>query len=99
MEIICKIYLSNYLSYFSTFLLRIENPYTQWVWIANPDQRHDMEHPLGRVYSFYFIFAAVRAHKGVSLFILKYQGVVCPIGRPHFYILHLGGRRKLQAPT
>ncbi len=49
MEIICKIYLSNYLSYFSTFLLRIANPYTQWVWIANPDQRHDMEHPLGRV--------------------------------------------------
>jgi len=49
MEIICKIYLSNYLSYFSTFLLRIENPYTQWVWIANPDQRHAAEHPLGRV--------------------------------------------------
>jgi hypothetical protein len=20
---------------------RIENPYTQWAWIANPDQRHD----------------------------------------------------------
>ena len=49
MEIICKIYLSNYLSYFSTFLLRIENPYTQWVWIANPDQRHADEHPRGRV--------------------------------------------------
>ena len=25
----------------SPSLLRIENPYTQWVWIANPDQRHD----------------------------------------------------------
>ena len=55
MEIICKIYLSNYLSYFSTFLLRIENPYTQWVWIANPDQRYGTnirgvgcEHPRGR---------------------------------------------------
>ena len=41
MEIICKIYLNNYLSRFSSLLLRIENPYTQWVWIANPDQRHD----------------------------------------------------------
>ena len=26
----------------------IENPYTQWVWIANPDQRHAAEHLLGR---------------------------------------------------
>ncbi len=34
---------------FSTLLFRIENPYTQWVWIANPDQRHAAEHPLGRV--------------------------------------------------
>ena len=34
---------------FSSLLLRIENPYTQWVWIANPDQRHGVEHPLGRV--------------------------------------------------
>jgi hypothetical protein len=25
---------------FSSLLLRIENPYTQWAWIANPDQRH-----------------------------------------------------------
>ena len=25
---------------FSSLLMRIENPYTQWVWIANPDQRH-----------------------------------------------------------
>ena len=25
----------------STLLLRIEKPYTQWVWIANPDQRYD----------------------------------------------------------
>ena len=33
---------------FSSLLLRIENPYTQWVWIANPDQRHGMEHPLDR---------------------------------------------------
>ena len=24
------------------------NPYTQWVWIANPDQRYGMEHPRGR---------------------------------------------------
>ena len=32
---------------FSSLLLRIENPYTQWAWIANPDQRHGMEHPLG----------------------------------------------------
>ena len=29
--------------------LRIENPYTQWAWIANPDQRHAAEHPLGQV--------------------------------------------------
>jgi hypothetical protein len=37
---------------FSSLLLRIENPYTQWVWIANPDQRHGTEHLLGReVYS------------------------------------------------
>ena len=28
--------------------MRIENPYTQWVWIANPDQRHVAEHPRGR---------------------------------------------------
>ena len=34
---------------FSTLLFRIENPYTQWVWIANPDQRHGTEHLLGRV--------------------------------------------------
>ena len=27
-------------------IVGIENPYTQWVWIANPDQRH--EHPRGR---------------------------------------------------
>ena len=36
---------------FSSLLLRIENPYTQWVWIANPDQRGRMgrnEHPRGR---------------------------------------------------
>ena len=33
---------------FSSLLLRIENPYTQWVWIANPDQRHVAEHPRGR---------------------------------------------------
>jgi hypothetical protein len=32
----------------STLLLRIKNPYTQWVWIANPDQRYGTEHPLGR---------------------------------------------------
>ena len=25
---------------FSSLLMRIENPYTQWVWIANPNQRH-----------------------------------------------------------
>jgi hypothetical protein len=31
---------------FSSLLLRIENPYTQWVWIANPDQRLVAEHPL-----------------------------------------------------
>ena len=100
MEIICKIYLNNYLSRFSSLLpgglkililngsglqiqtngtawsilgvevgngsilvqyiaaRRIENPYTQWVWIANPDQRYDtnirrvgwvgMEHPPDR---------------------------------------------------
>jgi len=30
-------------------LLRIEKPYTQRVWIANPEQRHGVEHPLGRV--------------------------------------------------
>ena len=35
--------------WFSSLLLRIENPYTQWVWIANPDQRHGTEHLLGRV--------------------------------------------------
>ena len=34
---------------FSSLLLRIENPYTQWVWIANPGQRHVAEHLLGRV--------------------------------------------------
>ena len=34
---------------FSSLLLRIENPYTQRVWIANPDQRHGTEHPRGRV--------------------------------------------------
>ena len=34
---------------FSSLLLRIENPYTQWVWIANPDQRHAAEHLLGQV--------------------------------------------------
>ena len=34
---------------FSSLLLRIENPYTQWAWIANPDQRHGTEHLLGRV--------------------------------------------------
>ena len=33
---------------FSSLLLRIENPYTQWVWIANPDQRRGVENPLGR---------------------------------------------------
>ena len=36
---------------FSSLLLRIENPYTQWVWIANPDQRGRVgrnEHPRGR---------------------------------------------------
>ena len=33
---------------FSSLLMRIENPYTQWVWIANPDQRHAAEHPQGR---------------------------------------------------
>ena len=33
---------------FSSLLMRIENPYTQWVWIANPDQRHGVEHPRGR---------------------------------------------------
>ena len=40
--------LPQVLSRFSTLLLRIENPYTQWVRIANPDQRHDSEHPLDR---------------------------------------------------
>ena len=34
--------------WFSSLLLRIENPYTQWVWIANPDQRHAAEHLLSR---------------------------------------------------
>jgi len=29
-------------------IVGIENPYTQWVWIANPDQRHGVEHPQGR---------------------------------------------------
>ena len=29
---------------------RIENPYTQWVWITNPDQLHAAEHPRGRVF-------------------------------------------------
>jgi len=33
---------------FSSLLLRIENPYTQWVWIANPDPRRGDEHPPGR---------------------------------------------------
>ena len=37
------------LFWFSTLLFRIANPYTQWVWIANPDQRHADEHPRGRV--------------------------------------------------
>ncbi len=46
-EIICKISLSNYLFQYIV-ARRIENPYTQWVWIANPDQRHGTEHPLGR---------------------------------------------------
>ena len=41
--------LPHALFWFSTLLFRIENPYTQWVWIANPDQRHAAEHPLGRV--------------------------------------------------
>jgi len=36
------------LFWLSSLLLRIENPYTQWVWIANPDQRYGMEHPPGR---------------------------------------------------
>jgi hypothetical protein len=27
---------------FSSLLLRIANPYSQWVWIANPDQRHGL---------------------------------------------------------
>ena len=40
--------LPHALFWFSTLLFRIENPYTQWVWIANPDQRHVAEHPLGR---------------------------------------------------
>ena len=40
--------LPHALFWFSTLLFRIENPYTQWVWIANPDQRHAAEHPLGR---------------------------------------------------
>ena len=31
--------LPQVLSRFSTLLLRIENPYTQWVWIANPTAR------------------------------------------------------------
>jgi len=41
--------LPHALFWFSTLSLRIENPYTQWVWIANPDQRHDMEHQQGRI--------------------------------------------------
>jgi len=41
--------LPHALFWFSSLLLRIENPYTQWVWIANPDQRHVAEHPRGRV--------------------------------------------------
>ena len=40
--------LPHALFWFSSLLLRIENPYTQWVWIANPDQRHGTEHPRGR---------------------------------------------------
>jgi hypothetical protein len=48
MEIICIIYLAiTYLGSEHCFL-RIENPYTQWVWIANPGQRHGVEHLLGR---------------------------------------------------
>ena len=41
--------LPHALFWFSTLLFRIENPYTQRVWIANPDQRHAAEHPLGQV--------------------------------------------------
>ena len=40
--------LPHALFWFSSLLLRIENPYTQWVWIANPDQRRGVENPLGR---------------------------------------------------
>jgi hypothetical protein len=43
--------LPHALFWFSSLLLRIENPYTQWVWIANPDQRRGVEHPPGRDYS------------------------------------------------
>ena len=32
----------------STLSQRMANPYTQWVWIANPDQRYGMEPPLDR---------------------------------------------------
>ena len=40
--------LPHALFWFSTLLFRIENPYTQWVWIANPDQRCGVEHPRGQ---------------------------------------------------
>ena len=42
--------LPHALFWFSSLLLRIENPYTQWVWIANPDQRRGVENPLGRAH-------------------------------------------------
>ena len=76
MEIICKIYLSNYLSYFSTFLLRIENPYTQWVWIANPDQRRGVENPLGRE------GPTVRISAGSD---------ICKVGSQNCISSHIGG--------
>ena len=42
-------FLLPHVSFWHSILsLRIENPYAQWVWVANPDQRYGMEHPLDR---------------------------------------------------